>query len=168
MRRRYSAEATGPDYTISSPALVKHRRKAGEGLASLPRAERQAYGAAVEAAVLAAQRRQLATAGEVMPRPRCASGTWHNDGAAIHDAVRDQQRRSLLACASQIRRARTPEQWERMYREAMPEGFVPSWERKAATEREAMAEAQAIAERVMAGGPIFPEPVAEAALPCAA
>ena len=156
----------GPVYNVTSPALVRFRRLAnGE---TLTREERQAYGAAVEAAVLAAQRRQLRTAGEPGRRPNCASRSWANRPGEVGEAVREQQRRALAACAERIRRARTPEQWERMYREAMPEGFVPSWEREAAAEREAMAEAQAIAERVMAGGPIFPAPIAEEALPCAA
>ncbi|MBN9051562.1 MAG: hypothetical protein J0H78_19050 [Rhizobiales bacterium] len=156
----------GPEYNVTSPALVRFRKLANGR--TLTREERQAYGAAVEAAVLAAQRRQLRSAAEPEHRPNCASRSWPNKPGEVGEVIRRQQRAALARCAEQERRARTPDQWEKMYREAMPEGFVPSWEREAAAEREAMAEAQAIAERVMAGGPIFPEPIAEKALPCAA
>jgi hypothetical protein len=103
-------EPFGPAYDIDSAALKKFRRNGGD---------RQAYGAAVEAAVKAAQRAALMGAGETMPRPNCASGTWHSDGREISKAVRAQHRARLAACPSQERRARKPHQWEAMYEEAM-------------------------------------------------
>jgi hypothetical protein len=111
----------GPEYNIESASLKKHRAKARAGLSSLSRAERQAYGAAVEAAVLASQRAALRRAGESMPRPNCASGTAHSDGAAIIKAIREQQHNALLACPSKIRRARSPYEWQQMYEAAMAE-----------------------------------------------
>jgi hypothetical protein len=110
----------GPDYNVESPALRKHRRLARAGLAALDRAERQAYGAAVEAAVLASQRARLVRAAPTF-KANCASGTFHNDGAALHAALLNQQRAAAVAAPGQIRRARSPEQWRTMYAEAMAE-----------------------------------------------
>ena len=124
----------GPTYNVASPALAKHRRLAHNGCKSLTWVQRQAFGAAVEAAVLAMQRREAMRALPAMPRPNCASGTWHNDGAAIHEAVREQQRRALAACASQVRRARSDVEWATMYEAAMQD------------------KARRIAERLLAGG----------------
>jgi hypothetical protein len=110
----------GPIYDVAGNSLAKHRRLARNGLSSMTPEQRQAYGAAVEAAVLAAQRQALAR--EVsLPKPQAASGTCHNDGAAIHKAVRNQQRAALLACPGVERRARTPQQWAAMYEAAMQE-----------------------------------------------
>lgn len=136
-------EPFGPEYNVASPALAKHRRLARNGVASMTYEQRQAYGAAVERAVLAAQRRELLGANA---EPECRSV------GDIGAARRAQQSRALLSWPGKVRRARTDDQWRTMYCEAMPKGFVPSWEREAAAEE---AEAQAIAERVMAGGPIF-------------
>jgi len=109
----------GPEYNVASPALAKHRRLAREGLAAMTREQVVAYANAVEAAVLAAQRREAMRA--CVPRQRCgcASGTWHSDGADIHEAVRQQQRRALAACGSQERRARSDVEWQSMYEAAM-------------------------------------------------
>lgn len=120
MARRYE-EPGNPVYDIGSAALSKWRFRARDGLKSLPRDERQAYGAAVEAAVLSAQRAQLKGHGESMPNPTCASGTWHTTGEAIHEAMRAKQRAALLAGPAQIRRARTPAEWAEMYEAAMKE-----------------------------------------------
>ena len=68
----------GPVYNVTSPALAKHRAKAREGLSAMSYEDRRAYGEAVEAAILAAQRRQLRTAGEPEHRPSCASRSWAN------------------------------------------------------------------------------------------
>jgi hypothetical protein len=111
----------GPEYNIDSAALKKCRHRARKGLAAMSRAERQAYGAAVHAAVLSAQRAALKRAAPSMPRPNCASGTTHNTGEAIHNAIREQQRAALAAYAAQVRRARTPDEWREMYDEAMAE-----------------------------------------------
>lgn len=109
----------GPTYAISSAALVKHRTKAREGLAALSRDERQTYGLAVETAIRAAQAAQCRRHGEPDHRSPSASGTWHNDGAAIHKAVAAQQRTALLAYPSQVRKARSPDEWQRLYDAAM-------------------------------------------------
>jgi hypothetical protein len=124
----------GPEYNVASPALTKHRRLAREGLQAMTWEQRQAYGAAVEATVLAAQRLEARRDLPAMPRPHCASGTWHNDGAAIHEAVREQQRRALALCPSQVRRARSDVEWRTMYEAAMQD------------------KARRIAERLLAGG----------------
>ena len=108
----------GPEYNIDSAALKKFRRMRRS---SMSRADRQAYGAAVEAAVLSAQRAALRRAAPSIPRPNCASGTTHNTGEAIDRALREQQRAALLACPSQERRARKPEKWREMYDAAMAE-----------------------------------------------
>jgi hypothetical protein len=108
----------GPEYNIDSAALKKFRRKR---LSSMSRSERQAYGAAVEAAVLSAQRVALRRAAPSAPRPNCASGTTHNTGEAIIKAIREQHRAALLACPSQERRARSPVEWQTMYDAAMAE-----------------------------------------------
>jgi len=111
----------GPVYNVASPALAKHRAKARNGLTAMSRAERVAYADAVEAAVLAAQRRQLRTASEPEHRPNCASRSWANAPGEVGEAVREQQRRALAACASQQRRARSDVEWRTMYEAAMDE-----------------------------------------------
>jgi hypothetical protein len=141
----------GPQYNVTGAGLATHRKLARNGLQAMTWEQRQAYGASVERAILDLQRRELLGANAEI------------EGRSVGDigaARRAQQSRALLSCPGKVRRARTQHEWETMYREAMPKGFVPSWEREAAAEE---AEAQAIAERVMAGGPIFlaePERVA--------
>ena len=116
-----------PTYDIDSAELKKFRFMARDGLRELHYLERQAYGAAVEKAVLAKQRSQLKGHAEIMPTPVCASGTWHTTGDAIDKAIRGQHRASLAACPAQVRRAREPEQWQSMYADAMRAcGKVPS------------------------------------------
>ena len=112
-------EDEGPEYNIDGAALKKFRFRARKGLATVSKTERREYGAAVEAAVLAAQRAALRRAGVSLPTPRCASGTTHNTGAAIDKAIRDQQRAALLAFPSQVRRARSPHEWRSKYDEAI-------------------------------------------------
>jgi hypothetical protein len=106
-------EPFGPNYP-DLPAVKKHRKP----LASLSRDQRRAYGEAVETAIRKLQRAALQ---RELPEHRCncASGTNHNDGAAISAAMRAKHRAALLAAPSQERRARTPRQWEAMYAEAM-------------------------------------------------
>lgn len=110
----------GPTYNVEGAGLKGFRRAARKGLSALTCEERQAYGTAVEAAVLAKQRAEfLRAAGEPEKRPNCASGTWLSDGADISRAVRNQQNRALLACPGMERRAREPDTWRAMYAEAM-------------------------------------------------
>jgi hypothetical protein len=115
------SEPHGPQYNIDSATLKKFRSTFREGLSSLSRDERQAYGAAVETAVRAAQRSALRRAGCAIPNPNCASGTAHNTGEAIHEAIRERQRNAILAGPSKIRRARKPHEWQAMYEAAMAE-----------------------------------------------
>ena len=96
---RYS-HAGGPDYPTLGATVAKWRWRACEGLQSLAREERQAYGAAVERAILALQRAE-ANCGlpPISPKVHCASGMPHNTGGAIHNAIREQQARALAAYA---------------------------------------------------------------------
>lgn len=121
MTERYHY-ADGPDYPSLGAAVAKWRWRAREGLQSLPREERQAYGEAVERAILALQRAE-ANRGlpPVTPKVHCASGTPHNTGEAIHNAIREQQARALAAYPSYVRRKRTPVEWRDMYEAAMVE-----------------------------------------------
>ena len=111
-----------PPYNIESATLKKFRRNAKDGLATWSKWERHMYGAAVEQAVLAKQRSECMRAVPSMPAPRCASGSWvPTNHGAVGDEIRRQHRTSLLNCPAQIRRERTPEQWQKMYDEAMKE-----------------------------------------------
>lgn len=114
--------ASGPDYPSLGAAVAKWRWCARDGLQSLTREERRAYGEAVERAILTLQRSE-ANCGlaPVKPRCHCASGTPHNTGADIHDAIREQQARALAAYPSYVRRKRTPVEWREMYEAAMAE-----------------------------------------------
>ena len=110
-----------PYYDVTSARLGKYRWLARDGLAKLTKEERRAYGEAVEQAILAKQRSELlASIGTpANPKPRCVSGTPFADGAAIHEAIKQQQRNALLAAPSQIRRRRTDAEWRHLYYQAM-------------------------------------------------
>jgi len=114
-------EIGNPEYTVTSAALQKFRSSArnSKGLKNWDRFYRQAYGAAVEQAVLAAQQSHLRGASTPDGRCRCASGTWHTTGAKIDAAIRSQHNASLLAYPAKVRRERTPVQWQSMYEESM-------------------------------------------------
>jgi hypothetical protein len=119
--RRYHNPAN-PEYPTLGAAVAKWRWRAREGLQSLTLAERHAYGEAVGRAILALQRSELLRGlTPATPKCHCASGTAHNTGEAIHNAIREQQRAALLAAPSQIRRARTDVEWRQMYEAAMVE-----------------------------------------------
>ena len=107
----------GPVYPELA-GMAKHRKAARNGLAAMSRAERQAYGLAVETAIRAKQRAELQ---RELPTHNvsCASGTNHNTGAAIHKAMQAKQRAALLAAPSAERRARKPAEWRRLYDAAM-------------------------------------------------
>ena len=111
-----------PPYNIESATLKKFRRNAKDGLATWSKWERQMYGAAVEQAVLAKQRSECMRALPSMPAPRCASGSSvPTNRGAVGNEIRRQHRTSLLDYPAQIRRTRTPGQWQEMYDEAMKE-----------------------------------------------
>lgn len=130
----------GPTYNVTSAVLAKYRAKARDGLSAMSYEDRYAYGEAVERAILTMQRQEFMRAScEPGKRCGCASGTWHSDGAAIHEAVRQQQRNALLAWPGKVRRNRTDVEWRQMYEEAM------------------QAKAKAIAECLLAGGTMYEE-----------
>ena len=112
----------GPVYDLDGATLKKYRgRVNGGGVMGLPLEDRRAYAEAVEKAVLAKQRSQLKTYGEPNISPSCASGTWKTTGEEIDKAIRQQHRSETLSWPGKIRRARTPEEWQKMYDEAMQE-----------------------------------------------
>jgi hypothetical protein len=114
--------AGGPDYPSLGAAVAKWRWRARDGLQSLTREERSAYGEAVGRAILALQRAEANRGlSPMVPKVHCASGTAHNTGAAIHNAIREQQARALAAWPAYVRRNRTADEWQRMYKAAMAE-----------------------------------------------
>lgn len=106
-------EPFGPVY----PALAgcaKYRK-----IADPTPAQRAAHGDAVSAAIRALQRSALDRQSSPVP-PLCASGTWHNNGdGSVGAAVRSQHAAALARCPGMVRRARTPEQWRKLYAAAM-------------------------------------------------
>lgn len=100
----------GKPYPNLGPTVAKHRRAANYS--------RQEHGAAVEIAIRALQRSELRRAAPSIS-PSCASGTWYSDGADIHRAIRAQQAAALARAPGSARRARTPEEWQKLYDEAM-------------------------------------------------
>ena len=54
-------------------------------------------------------------------RPQCISGTFHNDGARISSHIRKRQAAELLSAPDDIRSRRTPDEWRKMYAQAMIE-----------------------------------------------
>lgn len=118
----YRADANGPDYPALAAAVAKWRRRARDGLQSLTRQERRVYGTAVERAILALQRAEANRGlSPITPKAHCASGTPHNTGEAIHNAIREQQARALAAWPAYVRRHRTAYEWQRLYEAAMAE-----------------------------------------------
>jgi len=104
----------GPVYDVGSAPLTRYRRLARDGIMSLPREHRVAYADAVEAAIHA------------------SNNAWWKRGPTDHPkpysgAQRLAQLRTALSnCPSQIRRARTPQQWREMYEAAMKEKMLNS------------------------------------------
>ena len=114
--------ANGPDYPLLGASVAKWRARARDGLKALSREERRTYGEAVDRAILALQRSEANRGLSPMkPRVHCASGTLHNTGEAIHNAIREQQARALAAYPSYVRRHRTDVEWRQMYEAAMTE-----------------------------------------------
>jgi hypothetical protein len=114
----------GPDYPRHLGATVARFRSVTRrrGLAALSKDERRAYGDAVEKAILALQRSEAKSGlPPISPKVNCASGTAHNTGADIHNAIRARQRAALMNCAGAERRARTEHEWRSMYEAAMQE-----------------------------------------------
>ena len=99
-----------PPYNIESATLKKFRRNAKDGLATWSKWERHMYGAAVEQAVLAKQRSEFMRALPPIPQ-----------ASVFGAALVKKQRNELLAYPAQVRRERTPKQWQEMYDKAMKE-----------------------------------------------
>ena len=143
----------GPVYNVTGAGLAGYRKAARDGLATMPREKRQAYGATVETAILDLQRRQfIRESAEAEQRPNCASQSWANSPGAVGEAVRRQQAAALAACPARVRAARTAHEWEAAYVDHMRAqcgaGFIPPWERPETVEvlvSEAPAEREAVA-----------------------
>jgi hypothetical protein len=112
----------GEVYNVSGPGLAAYRKA---GTIS------QEYGAAVELAVLAMQRREfIRESCETAIQPSCASGTWDEYPA---DAIRRQQQTALLSCGARERAARSANDWEMLYCEHMRaqsgQEWIAPWQR---------------------------------------
>jgi hypothetical protein len=114
-------DIANPRYDVGSAQLTKFRAvaNAAGGVMALERFYRVQYAEAVEQAVLASQRASLAPKRAAVFQAMCASGTFHNDGEAIGKAVVARHRAALSSYPAQVRRARTPNEWQAMYAEAM-------------------------------------------------
>jgi hypothetical protein len=114
-------EPFGPIYPGNLGAGVqKHRRTAAKAgsVAAMSKAERRAYGEAVEQAVRSLQRQAMQRV-VAAPYAGCASGTFHNNGDAIAAAVRGRQARENAAACRLDREGRSDELVRRLYDEAM-------------------------------------------------
>ena len=100
----------GPDYPDLGVKVAKLRR--GD--------DRRAYGLAVLEAIRRLQRSSLMRETPTHV-PHCASMTAHTDGKKILKAVAARQRAALLAYPEQVRRKRTPAEWQELYDAAMAE-----------------------------------------------
>jgi hypothetical protein len=111
-----------PNYPELGSGVAKYRRKAAllNGLSFMSKDDRRAYAAAITKAIRSKQRQELQ---RVLPSHNviCASGTSYTTGKEIDKAIKQQQRASLLAYPSKVRKARTDQEWLEMYEEAMAE-----------------------------------------------
>lgn len=112
----FVAEPFGPLYPKLGAGVAKFRK-----LANPTAEQRQAHGAAVEAAILASQSAWWRTERAVVP-PNCASGTWHNNAdGSVGEAIRAKQNAALLAWPDKQRRERTDAELREAYQRAMAE-----------------------------------------------
>jgi shikimate kinase len=111
-----------PNYPELGSGVAKYRRKAAllNGLSFMSKDDRRAYAAAITKAIRSKQRQELQ---RVLPSHNviCASGTSYTTGKEIDKAIKQQQRASLLAYPSKVRKERTDQEWLEMYQEAMAE-----------------------------------------------
>jgi hypothetical protein len=101
-------EPPNPPYPDLGEGVAKYRRKANGSIYSLSRAERVAWADAIERAIRAKQRAAL-------QREAAPARTFYPVG----EALRRAHRARLLACPAQIRREREPEEWIKLYKNAM-------------------------------------------------
>ena len=106
-----------PSYPKLGPTVQKWRNLASQR--PLDREERLAYGEAVHRAFIALRRPKASS--EANFKPQCASGTWHNNGDAIHEAVRKQNIAAFWRAVKKDGARRTPDDWQRDYDFAMKE-----------------------------------------------
>jgi len=99
----------GPQYPDLGTGVAKFRRMASGGIADMDPALRRSYGEAVETAIKSKQRSELIRAGT--PPPPIVKDV----GASL----RAKQRNALLAYPGAARRAREPDEWQKLYDEAM-------------------------------------------------
>lgn len=111
---------SGPCYP-AMPALAKHRQRAARygSIAAMPRADVEAYAAAVDAGIRALNKATQRTG--YNPRPNCASGSWANNDADLKAAIYNRQMRELHASVAADRRARTDDDIREAYELAMAE-----------------------------------------------
>ncbi len=132
----------GPAYPEMGGSVAKFRKLAAKAgsIAAMSKADRFAYGLAVEKAILSKQRAALIGASVQL------EGPCRDIGAAL----RGQHKAALMACPAKERAARKPAVWESMYAAAMAEKAKRAeapWLEKSAAERQALRVA-----------PIDPEP----------
>lgn len=97
-------------YPKLGAGVEKYRRMAHEGLMTLDKFYRRQYGEAVEKSIRALQRSELQRVLTPLPARE-----------PFGDALRQRHRAALLACPAQIRRKRTPGEWQELYDQAMKE-----------------------------------------------
>jgi len=103
------------------PSLAKYRRMAESagGVMQMDRTLRQQYGAAVEKAIRALQRKELLGKIREGATPLCASGSFANTAEGIETAVRARIASRLAAAARHDREGRSDEVVQMLYNEAM-------------------------------------------------
>lgn len=103
----------GPAYPEMGTSVAKWRRVAAVAgsISAMSKADRHAYGSAVENAIRAKQRLALVGPAAVLEGPPIAVGA----------ALRAKHEAALSACPSLERRKRSPEKWEAMYAIVMAE-----------------------------------------------
>jgi hypothetical protein len=120
----------GPAYYQLGSGVAKFRKIPRDRLTD---AQRVAYSTALVEAVRSKQRQALQRELPTIA-PSCASRTWHNGhidtsgrvvpSDKIGPAIRAQQRAELAAYPDKVRRERTPEKWEALYKAAMGDRYA--------------------------------------------
>jgi hypothetical protein len=101
-------EQFGPIYPDLGSGVAKFRKRGP--IAKMAKADRRAYGEAVETAIRAKQRQAL-----------MREGTSPRSFEPIGDARVQRQRQALQAAVASERREREPDEWKKMYEAAMKE-----------------------------------------------
>ncbi len=115
--RQNEAEAViGPAYPEMGGSVAKFRRVAAKAgsISAMSKAERYAYGEAVEKAIKSKQRSALLGAQVVLEGP-CRE---------IGAKIRSEQKAALSSYPAKVRAARSARAWESMYEAAMAEKWA--------------------------------------------